>query len=164
MANKKLVLDKRFFMSQICFKILNFKALSEELIKKLSLDNIPAFCYIRVTMKNCLECSKNIVGRSDKKFCDDSCRNVFNNRQNMASNTYVRQVNTTLRKNRKILQNLLPDNGKTSISEKTLKVLGFNFEYFTHVYETKNGNLYKFCYEFGYLPIDKGVLMLVKKS
>jgi hypothetical protein len=115
-------------------------------------------------MKNCLECEKTINGRSDKKFCNDGCRNSFNNRQNTASNQYVRNVNSLLRKNRKILQNLMPDNGKTSISEKTLKVLGFNFEYFTHIYETKNGNTYKFCYEFGYLNIDKGVLMLVKKS
>jgi hypothetical protein len=45
----------------------------------------------------------------------------------------------------------LPEEEKMTVSESTLRVLGFNFEYFTHLYETKTGTTYHFCYEYGYL-------------
>ncbi|MEZ4804134.1 MAG: hypothetical protein R2852_01230 [Bacteroidia bacterium] len=115
-------------------------------------------------MKTCKECSKPLIGRSDKKFCDDGCRNSFNNRHNSETNKVVNLVNSILKKNRTILQNLIPEEGKVSISEKTLMILGFNFDYYTNIYRTKKGGIYKFCYEYGYLQIDEGVLMLVKKQ
>lgn len=115
-------------------------------------------------MKTCLECQKPLLGRSDKKFCDDGCRNTFNNRRNSETNTMVRSVNALLKKNRNILQQLLPESGKLSVSEKTLKVLGFNFDYFTNVYDTRKGSTYRFCYEYGYLKIDDGVYVIVRKQ
>jgi hypothetical protein len=62
------------------------------------------------------------------------------------------------------MQAVLLRDEKTTIPEKTLKSLGFNFEYFTHLYETRTGSVYKFCYEYGYLSIDKGIFMLVKRQ
>lgn len=115
-------------------------------------------------MNQCFECKKNLVGRSDKKFCDDGCRNTYNNRRNSEVNKIVTSINSVLKRNRNILQNLLPENGKISVSEKTLKVLGFNFEYYTSEYETKKGTCYKFCYEYGYLKIDSNVYMLVRRQ
>lgn len=114
--------------------------------------------------KLCLECHKPVHGRSDKKFCDDGCRNTYNNRQNSDANDIVRTVNNILRKNRKIIRDLMPQQEKVTVSEKTLKVLGFNFEYFTHNYQTRTGTVYTFCYEYGYLPINDGVFMLVKRQ
>jgi predicted nucleic acid-binding Zn ribbon protein len=114
--------------------------------------------------KKCVECRKIINGRSDKRFCDDGCRNAFNNRRNSIEDEMLRTVNSILRKNRGILQDLLSKTEKTTITEKTLKALGFNFEYFTHLYETRKGTIYKFCYEYGYLMISDGVLMLVKRQ
>jgi hypothetical protein len=32
--------------------------------------------------KVCLECGEKIVGREDKKFCSDGCRNAYNNKIN----------------------------------------------------------------------------------
>ena len=37
---------------------------------------------IRYMEKNCLECGTRIIGRADKKFCNDSCRNSYNNKFN----------------------------------------------------------------------------------
>jgi len=38
--------------------------------------------------RNCPECGEKIIGRADKKFCSDQCRNSYNNRLNSdASNT-----------------------------------------------------------------------------
>jgi len=112
--------------------------------------------------RNCLDCNEEILGRSDKKFCSDQCRNNYNNRQKADSTNYVRNVNGILRKNRRILEEFNP-NGKMKIHKDKLSSKGFDFGYFTSIYKTKTDNIYYFCYEQGYLPIDNGFYALVKK-
>lgn len=113
--------------------------------------------------KNCIECGDEFQGRSDKKFCSSNCRSSFNNKLNSDSSNFIRNINNRLRKNRRILAALNP-NGKTKIHRDKLIGEGFNFSYFTNIYETKNGNLYKFCYDQGYLELDDGYLALVVKQ
>ncbi len=60
-----------------------------------------------MTVKNCLACERPIKGRTDKKFCDDSCRNNYNNRLNSDATPLIRNINNILRKNRRILLDLL---------------------------------------------------------
>ena len=112
---------------------------------------------------NCLECNEPIKGRADKKFCSDTCRNAFNNNFNRDSTNLMRRVNRTLRKNRLILSNLNP-NGKSKATKRTLLKNGFNFDYHTNTYSTKNGKTYYFCYEQGYLPLDNEIYALVIKQ
>ena len=61
---------------------------------------------------NCLECDEPIKGRSDKKFCNDGCRNSYNNRERRSVNNEVRNVNRALSKNYRVLLELNP-NGKS---------------------------------------------------
>jgi hypothetical protein len=112
--------------------------------------------------KKCQECAEPMLGRVDKKFCSDQCRNIFNNRQNSDSTNTVRNINNVLRKNRRILQELNPE-GKAKAHRNKLNELGFNFNYFTSVYKTQKGALYYFCYEFGYLAIENDFFLLVKQ-
>lgn len=109
----------------------------------------------------CLDCGELLRGRSDKKFCDDQCRNNHNNRLKTAENPLVKKINLCLKKNRDILAKLNPD-GKNKLSREKLTQEGFNFKYFTHVYETARGSVYYFCYDYGYLRLDKDLLLLVK--
>jgi predicted nucleic acid-binding Zn ribbon protein len=111
----------------------------------------------------CLECKESMVGRSDKKFCSDYCRNAFNNRQNSDSNKLVRNINNTLRKNRRVLEKLNP-NEKTKSTRDTMLSLGFNFNYHTHLYTTKTGSNYLFCYEYGYLMLENDEVLIVKRD
>lgn len=113
--------------------------------------------------KLCLECGEPIKGRSDKKFCSDACRNLHNNKQKSDVTNYMRNVNNILRKNRKILEELNPDETAKASKERMLKK-GFNFQYFTSVYTTKKGTVYYYCYEYGYLPIENDYYFLVKKK
>ena len=113
--------------------------------------------------KKCLECGEEIKGRIDKKFCSDQCRNAYNNRQNSDVNNYVRNINNTLRKNRRILKAFNP-NGKAKINRDELVKHDFNFNYFTNIYTTKTGKTYYFCYEQGYLQIEENFFMLVIKK
>jgi predicted nucleic acid-binding Zn ribbon protein len=119
------------------------------------------------TPKTCLNCGKTIKGRSDKKFCDDFCRNNYNNqiKSETGSNTFVRNVNNYLSKNRRILKEFLPDQEEMSkVHHDKLVLQGFNFKYHTHQYTNKKGQVYFFCYEYGYLPLENGWYLLVKRK
>lgn len=114
--------------------------------------------------KLCPECGNKIIGRADKKFCSDSCRNSFNNNFNKDSKNLVRTINNRLRKNYRILEALNPGE-KTKISKSKLTTAGFNFNYFTSNYITKAGTVYYFLYDQGYLPINGGeYYALVKRK
>lgn len=113
--------------------------------------------------RNCLECNQKLKGRKDQKFCTDYCRNAYNNRQNEDSNSYVRRINTILRKNRRILIQLNPS-GKITLDGITLSEEGFNFHYFTNIYTTQKGSNYYFCYDQGYLKLENDQYMLVQKQ
>ena len=113
--------------------------------------------------KTCSECGTVIKGRVDKKFCSDQCRSAHNNKINSDETSYVRNINNILRRNRRILLDLNPD-GKNRVSRDKLKAKGFDFQHFTSTYITKDGAQYFYCYEQGYLPIEKDFFLLVVKK
>ncbi|MSP85676.1 MAG: hypothetical protein EXR18_07635 [Flavobacteriaceae bacterium] len=113
--------------------------------------------------KTCLECSDKIVGREDKKFCSDGCRNSYNNKINKDSTNFMRNVNNKLRKNYRILSALNAD-GKSKTTRAKLLSKGFDFEFFTNILNTKTGNSYYFLYDQGYLALENDYFMLVKKD
>ena len=113
--------------------------------------------------KTCLECGEKIVGREDKKFCSDGCRNAYNNKINKDSTNFMRNVNNKLRKNYRILSALNVD-GKSKTTRTKLLSKGFDFEFFTNILNTKTGNTYYFLYDQGYLALENDYFMLVKKD
>ncbi|ADQ81494.1 hypothetical protein [Riemerella anatipestifer] len=114
-------------------------------------------------MKQCLECNETIVGREDKKFCSDSCRNSYNNRMNKDHTNLMRNTNNQLRKNYRILSELNIEE-KTKVPKIKLSNKGFNFDLITSIINTQNGKTYFFVYDQGYLPLDEEWLLLVKKK
>lgn len=113
--------------------------------------------------RTCTECGDKIVGRADKKFCSDACRNTHNNSLNKDNKNLVRNINNRLRKNYRILERLNTED-KTKTSKSRMLRLGFSFEYFTSIYTTKSGSMYYYLYDQGYLPLDNDFYLLVKKD
>ena len=118
---------------------------------------------ITIMEKQCLECGAKLMGRADKKFCNDQCRNTYNNNLNKDANEYVRRVNVILRKNRRILSSLMPKD-KSRTTKEQLLLRGFNFYYYTNIYKTKQGKTYYFVYELGYLQLENEDFALVRKQ
>jgi len=115
--------------------------------------------------RNCLSCGKAVKGRSDKKFCNDYCRNNFNNQLKREEKPLVRDINNILRKNRRILESLIKPGEPTAKSLKARMLeLGFNLGYFTQIYTNKKGLVYYFCYEYGYLLLDGDWILIVKRK
>lgn len=118
--------------------------------------------------KQCLYCEQVIQGRADKKFCDDQCRNNYNNQLKAVKNNEIRNINNALKKNRNILEDLLGnEDGTFKVNREKLLQEGFQFKYHTHHYVNKKGNVYVYCYDYGYLELDHDsdwFLVVRKKS
>ena len=113
--------------------------------------------------RKCLECNDKVVGRVDKKFCSDYCRNSYNNKVDKESKNLIRNTNNRLRKNHKILSELNVS-GKTKTSRRKLFDKGFDFQFFTSIYTTKTGNTYFYIYDQGYLALENETYLLIKRD
>jgi predicted nucleic acid-binding Zn ribbon protein len=111
--------------------------------------------------KNCLQCGTSFIGRSDKRFCADQCRALYNNNSRSKEERLISNVNKVLRKNRRILRSINPA-GMSVVRKEVLNELGFNFNYFTSLYTTKEGNQYHFCYDMGVLQLDDSKVRIVE--
>jgi hypothetical protein len=113
--------------------------------------------------KTCLECGEILIGRVDKKFCSDYCRNTYNNKVNKESKNLIRNINNRLRKNHKLLSEL-NSTGKTKVTRTKLLDGNFDFSFFTSIYTTKTGNTYYYIYDQGYLALENDFYLLIKKE
>lgn len=101
-------------------------------------------------------------GRTDKKFCDDYCRNSYHNLHKLPRTVYMRNVDNLLHKNRQILEQFFVS-GQLKVKRRQLERAGFLFAYHTDAFTNKQGNTYHYCYEYGY--IDRGLdwFLIVKR-
>lgn len=118
-----------------------------------------------ILAKTCLTCNRVLRGRTDKKYCDDQCRNTYNNQFKSEKSDYVRSINNWLLKNHRILKQLMHTTDEIIIvSKEKLESRGFLFRYHTHTYTNKKGNTYFYCYEYGWLPLDNDRFLIVKRK
>ncbi len=110
----------------------------------------------------CLYCNEPIHGRNDKKFCNAQCRSAFHNQKQYSSEAIIKNINKQLRTNRSALKNACPE-GKATVRKAFLKTLGMDFKYLTHTWKSNGGNLYYFCYDYGYTPsIDPEKVVIIQ--
>ena len=114
------------------------------------------------TEKVCIECGEPIKGRADKKFCDDQCRSNYNNKANSDTTAEMRNINNILRKNRRLLESVVKEDGKGNISKARLHDKGFNFKYHTHTHTTLKGAAFTLCYDYGYKPAENDFIFVMK--
>lgn len=114
--------------------------------------------------RTCLECGIELKGRADQKYCSPECKNIHHNKLNRDSQNFVRNINNTLRKNRRILAMLNPEGKPIKVTKTQLLDEGFKFSYFTNEYKTKAGKVYRFCYEQGYLQLEPNLYALVVRK
>lgn len=116
------------------------------------------------TRHECIFCGKELFGRRDKAYCNDTCRNNGNRERRKKEAwfepVFIRQINTILKRNYKILEPKVR-NGPTSISRYQLLDEGFNFHYFTSTLTTKAGD-YFFVYDYGWRILEEEKVMIVQ--
>lgn len=109
--------------------------------------------------KYCIACEAVITGRSDKKFCNNNCRSDFNNQVNKNRDFLMRKINKILKRNKLILGRFFIQENLV-LNTSILIAAGFDFNYYTHREKDARGNLYTYCYEYGYAENSDHSIML----
>lgn len=112
----------------------------------------------------CLACGKSVVGRSDKRYCDDGCRNAYNNKLNSVPNNFVRKIDAVLKRNRRVLSEVLGEESVQKVSRENLLAKGLDFEFFTYQLSNAKGQVYFFVYEYGYLRLGDELFLVVRQK
>lgn len=110
----------------------------------------------------CINCKKPFQGRMDKKFCSRYCKNFYNNEKK--NSVIFRAINRILSKNRRVLDVCLRGEEYIKVPKEKLLLLEFNFDYITHSYTNKKGDVYNFCYEMGYIEVEESKYLIVNNS
>lgn len=112
--------------------------------------------------RKCGHCGAPISGRADKRYCSDQCRAAAGNlRKHLdPAQQLMHRLNRVLGHNRQVLHRLSPQ-GKAVLRRDMLLLAGFDFRYFTHQHHTPTGNLYYFCYDYGYLLLPEEKILIV---
>lgn len=106
---------------------------------------------LMMTNKLCLNCNEEIEGRADKVYCSDYCKSNFHYERNKEKeDTFFRKVDKQLKLNRRLLKDY-NRSGKSTVRANDLLKEGFDPNFFTHYWKNKKGDVYLFCYEFGFL-------------
>jgi len=106
---------------------------------------------MKLKKNECLSCGKELIGRSDKVYCDLHCKSSYHYRKSLdEAPRFYNKVDNQLKLNRKILKNF-NKSGKATVRAKVILDLGFNPKYFTHYWKNQRDDVYLFVYEFGFL-------------
>ncbi len=119
---------------------------------------------MNISSSTCLNCDKPIkVGRIDKRFCGEGCKNTYNNNQKRMEREEIKKIDLALKNNRRILKKILEGKQEETISKEALYKAGFDFDYHSHFITSKIKNhQYIFCYNYGYRQVEGEKIKVVK--
>lgn len=104
-------------------------------------------------IRPCLECGKPLTGRKDQKFCSAYCRTSYHYELSKdKTDSFYLRIDRQLKRNRRILKDYNKA-GKATVRKAKLISEGFDPNYFTHYWKTTKGQVYLFCYEYGFLSL-----------
>ncbi len=103
-------------------------------------------------MSECLFCGNIITGRSDKKYCSVYCKSAHQYQKRKTEEEQYYTIDRQLKTNRKILK-AYNKSGLSTVRKEKLIAEGFDPKYFTHYWKNNKGQVYLFCYEYGYLSL-----------
>ncbi|MEM9391311.1 MAG: hypothetical protein AAGA02_12600 [Bacteroidota bacterium] len=102
-------------------------------------------------MKTCPSCGEEIIGRIDKKFCSSYCKSSYHYLKNRDKpENRFKKIDNQLKLNRRVLKEY-NKGGKVTVRKSILLQEGFDPKYFTHYWKNNKGDVYLFCYEYGFL-------------
>ena len=100
--------------------------------------------------RKCPVCGEMFTGRTDKVYCSLRCKSSVHYEKKLETEQFYLKVDKHLKTNRKLLKRYNAA-GKSTIRKETLLEQGFDPHFFTHYWKNKKGDVYLFCYEFGFL-------------
>ncbi len=114
-------------------------------------------------MKTCKICSKTILGRSDKKFCSQRCKNYYHINLRKVTITATANIDEILHRNRSILLELLGKHQpQLKLDRIVLEKTNFKFKYHTHSHINKEGKTMNWVYDFGWMQFSNNQILIVR--
>ena len=105
-------------------------------------------------MNICPHCNSEIIGRSDKKYCSIHCKSAHQDQKRKSEEGLYFTIDKQLKTNRKILK-VYNKSGMSTIRKEKLLSEGFDPTYFTNYWKNPKGQVYLFCYEYGFLELQQ---------
>ena len=100
--------------------------------------------------RQCVICNKQLIGRSDKRFCDIKCKNYYHSEVRKSLKTIASETIKVLAKNVIILEGIMGQEKYSCLIDKlALERLGFRFNYVTDTCQ-KYGITYYSVFGFTY--------------
>lgn len=116
---------------------------------------------MKAKLNTCKWCNYHLKGRTDKKFCNDYCRNSFHNQKSQVIRKTTRSINRKLYLNRQLLAEFQKFQ---IVNKEDLLHLGFDFYHFTHIKVLNDKKKYFFCYDIGYIFISNQKLKIIESQ
>ncbi|GAA3976628.1 putative nucleic acid-binding Zn ribbon protein [Mucilaginibacter dorajii] len=107
---------------------------------------------------SCAHCHKPLFGRTDKRFCNDTCRNTFNRQktenQKLQASANLPEIFRIIKRNYEILKENCPQvldhDENMLVNAKEFLKTGFSPKFFTSVHITSYGEIWYCCFELGF--------------
>jgi predicted nucleic acid-binding Zn ribbon protein len=114
-------------------------------------------------VKNCLNCSKVLNGRSDKKFCSNQCRSeLFNQvKKSKQSEDISIMIIKILQTNRRVLEEIIKNKRSCLTDENTIIIKGYNPVFHTHMIKDKGKEVIG-CFEYGMVRCGQKKIKIVR--
>jgi len=115
--------------------------------------------------RQCVICNSQLIGRSDKRFCDISYKNRYHSEVRKSMKTIQSETLKILTKNFVILSGVIGESNNAAVIDKlALERLGFKFDYVSDA-KNKSGiihfGLFHFTYRFVH---NKRVLITIDRE
>lgn len=108
-------------------------------------------------MRVCPVCKHEVKGRADKVYCSLQCKSAQHYERKSQNESFFLQVDRQLKINRKILKKYNVS-GYTTLRKEKLLNEGFNPRFFTHFWKNNKGQVYLFCYDYGFMEIEQNAV------
>jgi len=115
-------------------------------------------------IKKCENCGAKVIGRTDKRFCDNECRTEYNNQKTREKVKQmpecIARIQKTIINNYNILTTL-KSRSEQFFSKMYLMELGFSFRYVTSAIE-QEGTIWYFCFNQAYIITGDRIMLLAE--
>lgn len=109
----------------------------------------------------CSHCQQPVKGRSDKKFCSPSCKNVAYQSERLAN---FKETELVLHQNYATLLRLLGSYREVVVEEIVLEPLRFQWEYMTRLFRNTKGDEYFVLYNAAWMRLPDGCIKIILRS
>ncbi|MBO4465714.1 MAG: DUF2116 family Zn-ribbon domain-containing protein [Bacteroidales bacterium] len=100
-------------------------------------------------LKYCLNCGAPLVGRADKLFCSERCKDAWHNKRKNRIKQSRASVMGILKNNHDILESLI-QSGRTVWITPLLEAMGLRCDYFTRLVGIRPGSILCECFDIRY--------------